>query len=72
MAYIGDDKQYKVKINYFSYDESSIEEIDIQDTSSFQEQSGDVFEPVRNRLRSNKGRIRKMKADYLFTHYSMP
>jgi magnesium transporter len=32
---------------------------------SFQERSGDTFEPVRNRLRIGKGRIRKAGADYL-------
>ena len=32
---------------------------------SFQEQEGDVFDCIRERLRSAKGRIRKMKADYL-------
>lgn len=32
---------------------------------SFQEQQGDVFEGVRERLRSNKGRIRKLGSDYL-------
>lgn len=32
---------------------------------SFQEREGDVFNPVRERLRSGKGRIRKMGADYL-------
>ena len=32
---------------------------------SFQEKEGDVFEPVRERIRSAKGRIRKMNADYL-------
>ncbi len=32
---------------------------------SFQEQQGDVFEGIRERLRNNKGRIRKMGADYL-------
>ncbi len=32
---------------------------------SFQEQQGNVFEGVRERLRSNKGRIRKLGADYL-------
>lgn len=33
---------------------------------SFQERaSGDVFDPIRERLRSNKGKIRKMGADYL-------
>ena len=32
---------------------------------SFQEMSGDIFEPIRNRIRSGKGRIRKMSSDYL-------
>ena len=32
---------------------------------TFQEDIGDVFEPVRERLRKGKGRIRKMGADYL-------
>ena len=32
---------------------------------SFQEQVGEAFEPVRNRIRSGKGRIRKMGTDYL-------
>jgi magnesium transporter len=32
---------------------------------SFQERVGDVFEPIRDRLRNAKGRIRKMGPDYL-------
>ncbi len=32
---------------------------------SFQERKGDVFEPVRSRLRTGRGKIRKMKSDYL-------
>ena len=32
---------------------------------SFQEQKGDVFEPVRQRIRRAKGRIRKTGCDYL-------
>jgi len=32
---------------------------------SFQERQGDVFEPVRERLRQSKGRIRSRGADYL-------
>ena len=32
---------------------------------SFQEKIGDVFDSVRDRIRSGKGRIRKMGADYL-------
>lgn len=32
---------------------------------SFQERRGDVFDPVRERIRTGKGRMRKMGADYL-------
>ena len=32
---------------------------------SFQEKEGDVFNPIRDRIRNSKGRIRKMGADYL-------
>ncbi len=32
---------------------------------SFQEDVGDVFDPIRERIRNGKGRIRKMGADYL-------
>jgi magnesium transporter len=32
---------------------------------SFQENVGDVFDPVRARIRCSKGRLRKMAADYL-------
>jgi magnesium transporter len=32
---------------------------------SFQEREGDVFDIIRERLRNNKGRIRKMGSDYL-------
>lgn len=32
---------------------------------SFQEQQGDVFDPIRERLRCGKGRLRKQGADYL-------
>lgn len=32
---------------------------------SFQEREGDVFDPLRERIRNGKGRIRKMGADYL-------
>ncbi len=32
---------------------------------SFQEKEGDVFDPIRERLKNSKGRIRKMGADYL-------
>ena len=32
---------------------------------SFQEKGGDIFNPVRKRIRNGKGRIRKMGSDYL-------
>lgn len=32
---------------------------------SFQERAGDVFDIIRNRIRNNHGRVRKMGADYL-------
>lgn len=32
---------------------------------TFQEKEGDVFDPVRNRIRLNKGNIRKSQSDYL-------
>ncbi len=32
---------------------------------SIQERPGDVFDPLRERIRQNKGRVRKMGADYL-------
>jgi magnesium transporter len=32
---------------------------------SFQERVGDIFEPLRERIRQNKGRVRKLAADYL-------
>jgi magnesium transporter len=32
---------------------------------SFQQRNGDVFDGVRERIRSNKGRIRRARADYL-------
>lgn len=32
---------------------------------SFQEKENPLFEPIRDRLRNNKGRLRKMGADYL-------
>lgn len=32
---------------------------------TFQEQEGDVFDPIRNRLSNNKGHVRKAGADYL-------
>lgn len=32
---------------------------------SFQEKAGELFEPIRDRIRSYKGRIREMGADYL-------
>ncbi len=50
-------------------DEASIEQVSLvlgaNVVISFQERPGDVFEPVRDRIRKGKGRIRGMGADYL-------
>ena len=32
---------------------------------SFQETEGDIFDPIRDRIKNNKGRVRKMGPDYL-------
>ena len=32
---------------------------------SFQEREGDIFNPIRERIKNGKGRIRQMRADYL-------
>jgi magnesium transporter len=60
-------------LKMLSYDEKQ-REIKIEQVSlvigpnyviSFQEREGDVFDPVRDRIRRARGRIRKMGADYL-------
>jgi magnesium transporter len=32
---------------------------------TFQEESGDIFDPLRNRIKNGKGKVRKVGADYL-------
>jgi len=62
-----------IVLKMFQFDEmekrTKAEQISLVLTSdcviSFQESEGDVFDPIRTRLRENKGRIRKMGADYL-------
>ena len=59
-----------LKMLYFDKDENlSIEHISLilgkNYVVCFQEDEGDVFDPIRERLRSGKGRIRSMGADYL-------
>jgi magnesium transporter len=60
-------------VKMMSYDDVK-EDIDSEQVSliigknyviSFQEHPGDVFEPIRNRIRQRKGRIVKMGPDYL-------
>ncbi len=50
-------------------DEMDIEQVSVilggNFVLSFQERPGDLFEPVRNRIRNSKGRVRAMGADYL-------
>ncbi|MCP8304622.1 MAG: magnesium/cobalt transporter CorA [archaeon] len=54
-----DEKENKIKVEQISLVLASNFVI------SFQESEGDVFNPVRERIRNGKGRIRKMGADYL-------
>lgn len=60
-----------VRMLYYSkeLDEISNEQVSLivgkEFVISFQERSEDVFEGVRTRIRNNKGRLRRMKADYL-------
>ncbi len=60
-----------VKMPYFDEedDEVKVEQLSIILTNtcviSFQEREGDVFNPIRDWLRTNRGRIRKMGPDYL-------
>ena len=60
-------------VKMFYYDEKD-NEIKMEQVSlllgsnfviSFQEREGDIFDPIRERIRNHKGRIRMMKADYL-------
>jgi len=62
-----------VVLKTFSYNDQS-DEVEPEQISlilgpsfvlSFQERAGDVFDPIGGRIRSNKGRIRRMGADYL-------
>lgn len=60
-----------VRMLYYSKERDEIENEQVslivgnEFVISFQERSEDVFETVRARIRNNKGRLRKMKADYL-------
>ena len=67
------DKYIFVVLKMFMFDEQK-KEIVAEQVSlvfgnnfviSMQEKEGDVFNPIRERIRSAKGRIRKMGADYL-------
>lgn len=67
------DEHLFVVLKMFWFDEAS-EEVNVEQVSmilgrnfvlTFQEREGDVFEAVRTRLFSNKGRVRKSGADYL-------
>jgi len=62
-----------VVLKTFSYNDQS-DEVEPEQISlilgpsfvlSLQEREGDVFNPIRERIRSGKGRIRRMGADYL-------
>jgi magnesium transporter len=63
-----------VILNMIDFDGSEMR-VDIEQVSiilgknyviTFQESEGDVFEPVRDRIKNSESRIRKLDADYLF------
>ncbi|MEM4598874.1 MAG: magnesium/cobalt transporter CorA [Candidatus Diapherotrites archaeon] len=58
-----------LKMVYYANNNLNFEQISIilgeNFVLTFQEKEGDVFGPVRERIRKNKGKIRKMGADYL-------
>jgi magnesium transporter len=67
------EKHIFIVIKMLSFDEQA-QSLDSEQVSlvlgknfviSFQERIGDVFEPIRERIRNGKGRIRKMGPDYL-------
>ena len=62
-----------IVLKMLNYNESE-EDIEVEQVSivvgdnyviTFQERAGDVFDPIRKRLKNEKGRIRTMQADYL-------
>jgi magnesium transporter len=71
---IEDFENYVFIVMKMLYHDSAGQEILIEQVSlilgpnyviSFQEREGDVFNPVRDRIRKNKGKVRKMGPDYL-------
>ena len=67
------DKHIFIVLKMLSFDEET-QSVDSEQISvvlgenfviSFQERIGDVFDPIRERIRNAKGRIRKMGPDYL-------
>ena len=67
------DSFFYIVFNMLSYDEA-LHEIKSEQVSlvltkhavlSFQERPGDIFDPIRARIRNGKGRIRRMSSDYL-------
>ena len=60
-----------LKMLYFDKEKNELEEEQVSlifgsnFVISFQERVGDIFEPLRERIRSIKGRVRKSGADYL-------
>ena len=58
-----------LKMLYYDEAEIEAEQVSLVLGSNFvislQEREGDVFDPIRERIRKNKGRIRKAGADYL-------
>jgi magnesium transporter len=69
MEDFGDYMYVVLKMLYLDKDDVVSEQVSIilgpNFVISFQERPGDVFNPIRERLRNAKGRVRKMGADYL-------
>jgi magnesium transporter len=62
-----------VVLKVFGYDDQG-DKMEVEQVSlilgpnfviSFQEKPGDIFDPIRKRIRDSKGRVRRMGADYL-------
>ncbi|HEY8935498.1 MAG TPA: magnesium/cobalt transporter CorA [Cyclobacteriaceae bacterium] len=56
---------YKIEGNQIDYEQMSFV-LGNNYLISFQEKEGDMFDPFRERIRLDQGKVRKKKADYLF------
>jgi magnesium transporter len=67
--YVGKKREEPVVIDLLDYDKANYTEKKIGNIKdyviSFEERHGDILEPLRERIRNNKGRIRRLNSDYL-------